>query len=479
MSKIDYKSLHEVNREVRAWQDGNAEFDYSICGELKLEDKCGNIVFVHATYMGSYDHLIYLVSKYSAFDKEHFDEPDYEIQHFEGDIKKCAKSQYYPYLKIADDIVDKKFRDILAELDDTKNFPNGRMCSVNGGLYYEMYIEPLNKYFQIRQSSHDDNLTFRYTVTNESNYMREYMNFMYPSYYPQKQHKIEVLLDTTDLNDLAWDDPYLYAFTQISGIYELHNRRTVFAETRYSSEEKIAYDTFIPYYLRVATQQADNQGHKGAVITEVGFLGPENQKMSLYIAKFDSDKTEFVYIPPHAEGERDTAKDYIYVDDEVAVKSEWAEYFELLSDLLKQRENGGADFVWRAGSPDITGVLHCKKHQLSEKTQFIWGEEISEGSFRNPELYKYGYDAEHPFIIFILDTENSGLEGASLLDKYLDLSSLTDIKIDPHDNQGRLVRRDDSYYHYMVTNGEFPETKKPVNEEDWMEDFIRSYKGNE
>ena len=156
MAKIDYNSLHEVRREVKLWQDGNAEFDYTICGEIQLEDKRENSVFVHATYIGAEDRLVYFVSRYSAFDEEHFTESDYVIQHFEGKIERCAKSKYYQFLKLADDIVDQKYHDNLAELDDTKNFPNGRICSVNLGLYYELYVESLDKYFQIKQSNYND-----------------------------------------------------------------------------------------------------------------------------------------------------------------------------------------------------------------------------------------------------------------------------------------------------------------------------------
>ncbi len=456
MSKIDYKSLHEVCREVKLWQDGTAEFDYTICGELQIEDKNGNTVFVHATYIGSQDHLVYFVSRYSAFDEAHFGEPDYVIQHFEGNIEECAKSKYYRFLVLADEIVDQKFRENLAKLDDTRNYPGGRMCSVNFGLYYEMYVEELDKYFQIRQSDYNDNLTFRYTVSEKSNYMREYMGPMYPMYYPKNPPQIELLLDIDDLNELSWDDPYIYAFTQIRGIYEIRNRQSRMADSRYASEEKVEYEDYIPYYLRVIEQVPKNQEHPGAVIAELGLIGPENKIMSLYSAKFESGNIENVYVQPHGKYDRDTETDYVFPVYEVALQSEWSEYFKLLIELRVKRENGDPDYIWRAGSPDVVGVLNCKKQKLSDNVKYIWSEQIQEVAFDNPEFFPNGYDGKHLFVVGIV-TPEQGVVDNDVLDAYLSEGlSAADVKQDPHDAHARLGKLKDNYYHFMITDGDFP-----------------------
>ena len=125
--------------------------------------------------------------------------------------------------------------------------------------------------------------------------------------------------------------------------------------------------------------------------------------------------------------------------------------------LRKKRENGEPDYKWRAGSPDVVGVLNCKKHRLSENTIYIWSEEIQESAYEHPESYRYGYNGNHLFIIGIV-TPDQDAGNDNLLDTFLsETLSATDIKQDPHNKQERLVKLCGTYCHFMLTNGEFPD----------------------
>ena len=393
--KLKYHGIDEISHEVRAWQDGNAEFDYCVCGEYVVRDKDGSIKYVQSTY-DSHGMEAHIVSRYSAFDEENFEQNDYVIEEYHS-FKKTKRSAFKYYFDALVKLTDAKYDEVMAQLDDTRNYPNGRRFQGPEGSYYEWYSEEENKYLQIRECK---GRTI-YSVSEESFYLLKYMFGLYPHYFHGKTKTEKYIEEVTSLDEFPWDSPYPFLFIQYRGIAEIMNRHYD-AGREYVNEELVNYDKeYIPICLRVYKQNEET-GIQPAIFARIELVGPENIKRFVYSAKYlDSGHIQYVSGSESAPFQDSMnsiqSVPVVYDNKEVAIKSEWREYFSLLDNLRERFEAGEIKGKWRTGSIDKYGVGVCSKKTL-EGYYVICSERITKEVFETTPKMIFNTDIKNIWI---------------------------------------------------------------------------------
>lgn len=263
-----------VESSTKALHAGNAPFDYNYFGSMTLKGSSDQVYYLEALYYVTGDTFFYVFNAeqhaafqsgfdfpggderegLSCFDQGaplHFDfsrnTPDSFEDDFGGEMSSdedmdfpeededdleglppslevytslldATASAFFPFFMELDQLTDKKVAEVLADVNDSRNYPYRIGSHIIGGRKQEAYIEMFNftnperrEYFQLVETI-DHACT--YTASHESYFMRIEMEDLFDSIFTKKREP-EYYLRVTDQEFHTLDYRYRIIFNTL------------------------------------------------------------------------------------------------------------------------------------------------------------------------------------------------------------------------------------------------------------------------
>ncbi|MBR0161981.1 MAG: hypothetical protein IJQ02_11960 [Oscillospiraceae bacterium] len=448
----DYKVHHEVT--------GNAEFDFSVAAEIKIVRDDQEPLYI-GCYKYHYDYEGYYVAEESAFE-DVGDERREPLESYPS-LKRARRSKFYPFIKKVDKINDDTHRSLMEKLDDTRNYPSGRSCSVNMDMFFEYYSEDQDLYYQINEP-HTKGEVYIYSASEESYYLSKYMGPFYPLYFKETK-KEKYLFQVSELEALSWDSPHRLILTQLRGIQEIRMRQSSIASYRYSGEESVTYpEGWTPLSLLV-DHRMHPEKQEYYTVASISFINEKNEMRTIYTQSLGEVLECVVTDVDMYSADADRSDDVVYITKSLALDSEWGEYFALVDELRIKRMQGKPVSNWHVGATDVHGVLQCSIKPIPQNRYYLWSESIpSEDAEKLPNLPE-NFRGGHLRLIMFLDEGDPSTQ-------FVEWANKNNIKIDNCDEEKRdyICKVNDIYFHMFITNECKPyQVKLDCQEMEWYE----------
>ncbi len=262
--------------ELESWCDGhpnggNAPFDYDWQGWIRVQDETGQIYQVEAVYSGDAANFIVFTDEQrraaeekmlqrqdaeNEFYEAHkdvldrtggqlnpFDHPELfdelaairmqadgaEMLESYNSLEEAARSAFFPFFLELEKMTDRKVIEVLASIDDTRNYGSRIGMSLSGG-GANVHMEAFNheqperrEYYQIVMR---EDGTCRYTASHESCFMRlEMGSELYETIFGKKSEPVYFI--DTEQNDFAGEEMrYQFIFRNMQ--HSLHTYASQF-----------------------------------------------------------------------------------------------------------------------------------------------------------------------------------------------------------------------------------------------------------
>ena len=435
----DEEEYEKIESSAKAQHCGNAPFDFNYFGSMTLRDDNGNTYHLRADYLvtGETYFCVMNEEQYEIF-KEHaeayetFDSGTIGIPSFETEeewqayeekmnsmeeeeesekqdvlelyfsLLDATASKFFPYFLELDHLTDLKVAEVMAEIDDTRNYPY-RVGSHWNGQKQEIYIEMFNsaqperrEYFQMIEDV-DHECTF--TASHESYFMQIEMNDLYGFYFKSKK-KQEYFIQATNENFDKLDKRYRMIFNNLRHhLHEFARKYGTFVkipdEQFYAEESEFFAELFVASMHAGDIDQAKRAlAEQENAINASSFSDAERLLQLIIVEQRKHNITQ-------QEGNQDEAvqiRDNIISrkQDAIKLETDLGEHaptvFTVIADMLLNRwrshQKAGQD---SNSKEELTEILELMKHgAFSEEN------ESSQQRFEVYQAYAYQIDQTDP-----------------------------------------------------------------------------------
>ena len=437
----DEEEYEKIESSAKANHCGLAPFDYNYFGSMTLKDNDGNIFHLRADYLTTGETFFVVMNneQYEAFKDseeayESFDSGKTNIQYptteeemreyeemleredeeyqkaLEDEANKqdvlelyfslldATASKFFPYFLELDHLTDLKVAEVMANVDDTRNYPY-RVGSHWNGEKHEIYIEMFNasqperrEYFQMTE---DVDHECTYSASHESYFMQIEMNDLYGFYF-QKKKKPEYFIQASNTDFDKLEKHYRVIFNHLRHLLHTFAREydplvKIPDEQFYAEESEFFAEMFVASMHAGDIEQAKRALSEQEKAINASSISEAEKLLQLIIVE------QRKHSIAQQEGNQDEAaqiRDNIISRKQEALKLEadLGEHaptvFTILADMLLDR--------WRS---------HQKAGQNSKSKEELWGileltehgafSEESESSRQRFEIYQaYAYQID-------------------------------------------------------------------------------------
>lgn len=286
----DEDEFEVIDSSAKSTHCGNAPFDFSYFGSMTLRDTIGTTYHLRAEYLitgktsfivmndEQYEHFKEEVDESESFDSGKHDfiysVPEEVLQAHDGmldaleeleegnDSEKqdylelyfslldATASTFFPFFIELDHLTDQKVAEVMAKIDDTRNYSCRIGCHCIGVNKPEMYIEMFNtaeperrEYYQMIENADHECI---YTASHESYFMQIEMNDLYSLYFRNnKKQEFFIQATNTDIDNL--DKRYRMIFNNLrhhlhafareqDGVVKISNKQFYEEESEFFAE---------------------------------------------------------------------------------------------------------------------------------------------------------------------------------------------------------------------------------------------------